>query len=80
MLPESDQAKFGEEIITIARGCAAVRDFGPFLDRFLAWQDLAKNSTTGEPLTEEDWDAEAEAFGEESREWADASLSIAAWQ
>lgn len=55
-LTDHDQAQFSHDIIDVARGCAAVRDFGPFLTELAEWHDTAVAVAAGYTApTDLDW-------------------------
>lgn len=55
-LTEAERVQFGEEIVAIARSCAAVREFGPFLAELNAWHNSAVAKAAGYAQVEDlDW-------------------------
>lgn len=55
-LSDEDQAHFSREIIDVARSCAAVRDFGPFLIELAEWHTTAASAAAGYTAPDDlDW-------------------------
>lgn len=55
-LTDTDQVQFSHDIIDVARSCAAVRDFGPFLTELAEWHATAAAVAAGlTPPTDLDW-------------------------
>lgn len=47
LLSEEDRTHFSRDIIEVARGCAGVHDFGPFLIELAEWHATAKAVAAG---------------------------------
>ncbi|WP_068255844.1 hypothetical protein [Janibacter corallicola] len=55
-LSEEDRAHFSHDIIDVARGCAAVHDFGPFLQELTEWHSTAAAVAAGYTAPDDlDW-------------------------
>lgn len=55
-LSARDQTLFAREIIDVARSCAAIRDFGPFLVELAEWRRTAAASAAGfTPAPDLEW-------------------------
>src|SRR5699024_76773 len=55
-LSGADQRQFSHDIVDVARSCAAVRDFGPFLTELTEWHSTASAVAAGFTAPEDlDW-------------------------